>query len=486
MIDKADVLATEKKIFVAALIGLAGTIAILIGFGDKIAGLSGDDAWFMWKAWHLRIDGGVNDPLYGGFGLTLFGRLWVTLLGWGYTLAGWHLWVGHTLSTICILLSATIWFHLTRKLGFRVAQSAVLAVLFIVLDPFIRSGLSARPEAVVWLLTSCAVLFISERHYIVAGFIAGLAIESHQMGIVSLAYCAAWQSRVHWENPGAGFKSSYLQPGIRVCMGLFGAAILYFALHFSAIESVGGLSATASHLEQHVNWGNTFFSYIQQGGLRTAWTVLIAALALAAYLSTKAWRNEPLPFFIAAFVSLTFFLEPHAAAVYFIYFFACVPLALVSVFSGTRSLMALLISLTAVSWTGYTTLAFEARGFSETNFEHFLMSKLGEPGTPVIADVAFWPLLHDHVNLQPLNLERTLLAEGKPFDLVLESGGNINYKPSSDSKSPTLGQESRVRTYNLGYSKPFDVVEFPAGSVPLYFTLGRHEQAWIYHLNGAP
>src|SRR5207342_1982027 len=110
----------------------------------------------LWKAWHLRVDGGLEDTLFGGYGVKLFGRIWVELLATAYQLTGWDSVGGRILSSLSIAGAAAIWYRLGGRIGLTKEQRLTLALLLVVLLPYVKAGLIARPEAIVWFLTSLA------------------------------------------------------------------------------------------------------------------------------------------------------------------------------------------------------------------------------------------------------------------------------------------------------------------------------------------
>jgi hypothetical protein len=410
-----------------AYLALAGTLCIMLLGGEQMVGLQADDSWYMWKAWHLARDHAIDDPLFYGHGVTLFGRIWVEMLAAAYTVFGWRLSVGHFLSALCVAGSAAIWYRLAREMGLSASRCAALTALLVTLLPFTRIGLTARPEAFVWFLTSAAILLFDRRWYFVAGVCAGLAIETHQMGIVSLAYIVAWASRFRWGGlPGKKILVTHVSL-MSLAGGLAVGVAVWLNFHVAFVSSPMGTAAVAN-LGQSVTWHTPLVAYfLDNSMLRRLWVGALCLVAIAVYLRARGWRTEPLPLLIAGCIFTTYLLVPNASQYYFTYLFTSVALIFVVAPGSSTRLAVCLATLVVISWVGYLSAIYLGRNYSQEDMERQVAAKLPDRNLAVVVDPALWPLVRDRERVAGVDDLAKFLDQGSPFYLVVPPswGGEI-------------------------------------------------------------
>jgi hypothetical protein len=422
------------------------TAVLLLSCGAQLAGLEMDDPWYMWFAWRLA-HGHLTDPLFGAAGTQMFGRVWVWLLSQAYAHHSWHLGAGHLLSAACIYAAALIWVQLGRRLGLSWGQVLVLAVLLIVYHPFLRAALSARPEAFIWLLASLALLCLDIRLGFLAGLLAGLAAETHPMGLVVVVYLAAWIWRMLpvWGRPLT--RKLALQIGAGLVIAFLG----YLSLHGTYLLALwqGDVELGFAAL---TSFRTPIVAYLAGGNLlrRAAALLLIAGSSLV-YLSTGAWRKEKLPLYLLFAMGLLFVAVPRANELYFVYVAPVFLLALVCSLTGFRVHAATVLLATLPCLGVYIWLAYNNRAYSESAIERVLQSELGGADESVLTTSAFWPALRCQANIVSVQDYPREIQSGDAFFVLLQSGQNLalDFPRDTEVRHIRLGPRADFLIYHV-------------------------------------
>ena len=407
-----------RFIAVLAFLAVAGTTAAALLYGNQITGVVTDDSWYMWKAWHLHADGRIDDPLFGGFGVELFGRIWVTLLLIAYRIGGWQLVDGHALSTLCMLGAAAIWYALGKQIGLTRPQRAVLAALLVVLIPFTHAGLSSRPEAFVWFLTSLAVLCFDRRLPIAAGILVGVAFETHPTGLVGIAYLIAWAWRTTW--PRLPFRTALTTPKQLALLGagLVVGLLIWTALHTSFLLAPGSNPQKIVH---EVNWTPFVYNYVRWAPISVIDRLLVAFVSGATalvYFWRKGWVRYPFESALFLTVGLFLLLFPHIIPFYSLYIFPVVVLVLVRQPTSNTILAVSFIAIVLLSWTDDAIAILGRRSYTPDETQRQITAALDGDGRRVLVFEAYWFALRTRQNLGGFQEFPAILADNKPFDLV--------------------------------------------------------------------
>lgn len=443
---------TETRIAIACLVAIPITLLMMVLAGGQMQGPDVDDGWFFWKAWNLRELGGLDDQRFRGFGVTLFGRIWIETLASAYQLTGWRLIAGRVLSTLCITGAAAIWYQLGKRLGLNRSQRIILALLLILLLPYTKAGIVARPEAFVWLLTSFAVLMLDRRRFFAAGLVAGLAIESHQMGIVSLAYLAAWSWRARTPNPAMPALDLNWKATASIAGGLSVGGAIYLALHLGPLLSASSANIAIA-LERQLNWHTALIEYfLNHSVLHRLWVGALIVAATSVYVAQRGWCREPFPAMIFVCVLVSYLIEPHGNPFYLIYIFLPVAFVFASLPNAIhRTLIA--AAIIAVSWAGYLGNIVANRHYSAHVLSEHLDATLSHSNEPILVEPRYFPMLFRRSNLAGIGDLPEYVQGGRPFYVV----------------APSI---LRAQTRS----------SLPAGSTETEINLGPNATAFVFHV----
>jgi hypothetical protein len=416
-----------RLIVVLAILAIAGTTATAMIFGYQMTGVVTDDSWFMWKAWHLHADGGLDDPLFGGFGLELFGRIWVTLLLFFYQAGGWQLAAGHALSMLCMLGASAIWYVLGAQIGLTKPQRAVLAALLVIFIPFIHAALSSRPEAFVWFLTSLAVLCFDRKRPILAGILVGVAFETHPTGLVAIAYLFAWAWRTTW--PRLPFRSPLATPRLlaQLALGLVIGVLVWGALHTDFLLAPG---SNPQKIAGQVNWTPFVYNYVRWAPISIVERLLVAFVSGATalvYFWRRGWQRYP--FESALFISVALFLLlfPHIIPFYCLYIFPCVVLVLVRQPTSNTFLAISFTVAVLLSWTDNAAAILSRRSYTPAETQRQITAALDNDGRRVLVFEAYWFAVRTRKNLGGFREFPAILDDHKPFNLIAPSWAPTAY-----------------------------------------------------------
>lgn len=400
---------------------MAVTGFLVMTFAPQLTGLDIDDAWYMWFTWRFVKESSLSDPMFFSNGTQLFGVSWVAVLGSAYALGNWSLDAGHFVSTACIIGVASIWYRLGLRLGWSKHECAAVAALLVVMLPFVRAGLSARPEAFILLLASAAVLALETGHGLVAGLLVGLAIETHPLGIISLGYVLGWSWRQRaWPLP-AGQRDRVITRKVILWLGIglaLGAAY-YLVLHAGFIHRT--LAEQTKRMQTMASWNTAVVAYFQAGDLRRRlWDGLLLLCAVGAYFGTTTWRREPFVMMGGVCVLAVLFALPRANPFYYVYFAPFVAFALALSVHGRVARLATVAVVAIIGWVGYAAVAIASSSYSPESLNRALQARLHGSGAPVVVSAMLWPALRCEANVVSISETGSLLAQNRPFYVVTD------------------------------------------------------------------
>jgi hypothetical protein len=419
----APPIARDKGIWTLIILSAACLLAVILVAwlaGEQLVGLEMDDPWYMWFAWRLA-HGHLTDPLFGAAGPQLFGRVWIWLLSKAYAVGGWRLAAGHAVSLSCLIAAAAIWLRLGRRLGLRLEQAVLLAVTLVAYYPFLRAGLSARPEAFIWFLTSLAMLVLDARQPFLAGVLAGVAAETHPMGLVALVYLGAWIWRMR---PSWGIKRT-LRSLLWLFAGLAIASLSYLAVHGAYLLALLSGEVTSGFAAM-MSFRTPVLAYLDSGDvLRRASAALLIVASLSVYVATGSWRREKLPLYLLVAIGVLFVIVPRANELYFVYFAPILLLALIVSLSSPLAQLAAFLTITLPCLGIYAVFAFANRGYSEMAMEQALGHELAGTGEPVLTTSIFWPALRCQASMASIQDFPEMIRGGGSFYVLLQNGQDL-------------------------------------------------------------
>ncbi len=280
--------------FASAIVAITVVYAALFGvFRPENA----DDAWYGSYLHNWLHKGIARDVVYADglddgafFGVRCFGKTQAFLYGPILDRAGWTKPAMHGISIVLVLASACLWRATLRRLRFTSASATTLALLMLIVEPFFCAANQARPDALVFALASLSAWFASRGWLTAAGLTAGLAMETHPMGVAALTFVAA--VRFAAEDAPRNLRSCGGET-VRLAMGLALASSYYFMLH---ADVVANLPAALAHGASSLLAGdNPLYQYFLETRYRRHLPELVAILvSLAMFWRLRPWRDHRL------------------------------------------------------------------------------------------------------------------------------------------------------------------------------------------------
>lgn len=265
-----------------------------------------DDAWVMAWAYNWLHHGAQTDNVFrDGSYVLVFGKLMWLVYGGALELFGWSKANALHVSTALIFATGACWYGIARRLGWSATTGLTLAATIVLLDKIVEAGALCRPEAMVLLWISGALLAFAHERYLLAGLLAVAGAETHPMALTSLFYILAWtltHHRKYRENPA----NTARKVGWFALGGALGVAV-YVGLHWDALQSgqvakvlagsdkfAGAARSEWTYLDRHFQWHSQL-------------ELLIFVFALFAWLQQKAWRDCAFPLLVVVCVVVSAF-----------------------------------------------------------------------------------------------------------------------------------------------------------------------------------
>ena len=205
-----------------------------------------DDAIFLSFA-HTHVVRGMEGDLCfgatagsGGYGgVTFFGKTFTYLYGYLLNFLGWTKGHAHLISTFIIFLAAITWVAILKQLGFSRRLTVFFGLALLIVEPFFSAANQARPDALVFLLATLALLCSVRGWFVAAGFLATVSMEIHPVGMIAFLWATAAAIALRWSAPQPKrFTGGTmgLQLGIGVVLGV----LYYLALHHRNLAALSG------------------------------------------------------------------------------------------------------------------------------------------------------------------------------------------------------------------------------------------------------
>lgn len=236
---------TVKKNWIAGLFGIAAFFYIFLNGIFRIENI--DDAWFLSFAHQYLTRNVFDDAVFGAtpqtgstghlFGIFCFHAygLWLDWLGWTKASA-------HLLSTLFLFAASVLWYFTLKKVkGITPAVAGVFCWLLIFMEPYFYAAHSARPDALVFFLSSLSLFLASRGFWGTGMFVAACGFETHAMGGIAFFWLAVWWWTQGRPRKAAGPAVLGLAAGGLLYIGLHGAYLSIWATLFDAQEKIGRL-----------------------------------------------------------------------------------------------------------------------------------------------------------------------------------------------------------------------------------------------------
>ena len=260
-----------------------------------------DDAWtisFFYNFLHKHI---VNDPLFGAphGGVQYFGIIQAYIYGPFLDAFGWTRDNIYLISSALILASMLIWVFILKKLRFPLETIGGLVCIFLMLETTLSTAFRSRPEALLLLSSSIALLFTTYNRYFWAGLFCMLSFEIYPIGVISFAYVAAGFLHQYLKNENR--KKYLLSSSAFMMAGVVLGIAIYLGLHHQYLCTIVSTISKASNASFVNNSVIAYFFETQY--LRHIPELLLIVLSIVLYFLKKMYLGGNL--FTIIFLSIT-------------------------------------------------------------------------------------------------------------------------------------------------------------------------------------
>lgn len=223
-----------------------------------------DDPASLFLAYNYVVNGNALDTVFVGpdndpVGVIFFRKTYALLYGHILSGLGWTYAKAQMISAAFVFLAGVFWFLAMKKMGYGNTFRIVFLALFFYLEFSFMAATSLRQEAMELFFQSFGLYLFLSRRYFLAGMVYAIAIESHPMGLLHLAYPLAW-TMTHTSESDNSRRTLFIMSG-----GLVAGVCYYFWLHPVSIPDLTRfLSANTGRTEKesilHLGaLGNYFF-----------------------------------------------------------------------------------------------------------------------------------------------------------------------------------------------------------------------------------
>jgi hypothetical protein len=188
----------RRSVSVHAGLLIAAAVAVWVALFGCMRPHNEDDAWSLSCAYNYLHKGIARDFVYAdgpaegvGMGTELFGITHAYLYGAVLDRVGWSKNAAIGISAILMILALPLWYGTLRRHGYERVRALIFCGMMALAEPVVSAGQTARPDALAFLLVSLAVWLAAGERYLLAGVAAGLAFETHAMGLMAIPLVGA-------------------------------------------------------------------------------------------------------------------------------------------------------------------------------------------------------------------------------------------------------------------------------------------------------
>ena len=356
-----------------------------------------DDPWTLSFLYNWLTSGVVVDVTFGNAysrnggqdGLEHFGKLQAFVYGSVLQFFDWNRNIAHVISSLLVLSSIPMWFHIVKRISQNSVPPVVFAVCLFVSEPIVSASNGARPEALAFLLLTGAVYATTLNRLFMGGLLSLLAFEVHPMGAIALPYSLAVVLSSKWLPEDT---LSYGKAFVRYAAGASVGLAVYVALHLDDIGTF--LSATVS--SNGSEFGRSLLMYAFSANyFRHVPEAIAFGLALLTFVLTGLWRRERATtlLLLAATVSLLLFRRGNHH--YMIYYAPVALLVGYAVLSRIRSWIVPVVLFCTLMVAQYGITAWRNSGFEINSYVEEMRRQVPPTGAPVVAEFNGWFAFYD-------------------------------------------------------------------------------------------
>ena len=255
-----------------------------------------DDTWFVSEAYHYVSTGKTEDVLFrtpdAPDRVLLFGKTFFYIYGRFFAAAGWTKSNAHILSSIFIWLSAGLWFLIARQLNFSGQLQKLFPLSILIFPAFFSAANIARPDALIFFLSTLTFLLFLKRLYFLSGFALLISLECHLMGMTGFFYILSY---VIFERKTFLSNKQKLIGSIAFFLtGTALGAFYYYSLHkvdfsFEKLRTVLSLKKEMSDFK----FGFIIRYFVRDFWYRHVWELLLIITSAGLFIKNRLWRYQP-------------------------------------------------------------------------------------------------------------------------------------------------------------------------------------------------
>jgi hypothetical protein len=351
--------------------------------------------------------------------VTFFGKTFTYLYGTLLNFLGWTKSHAQLISTSIVFISALVWMAILKQLGFSRRLSVFFCLALILVEPIFGAANQARPDALVFLLASLALLFFVRGRFVAAGFLAVVSMEVHPAGIISFFWSAGAAMAMRLSSPQSG-RSAFGTMGLPLAMGLALGVLYYLGLHHRNLSALSGA----------LTGGNTgvVFSIPIEYFFKTKYYRHLPELAL--FLACALWflgkglyrKNRVISVFLLATLAFATLLR-RPSFMYMIYVYPAFLLLVFWIFEQGQRLRTIMILWLLYLLPQYAFVYVQNRDWDFSGYLAKVQQAVPAEATPVVGRVNDWFAFRTRPfyavdyfgDFRNLNLREFYLVEGEAF-----------------------------------------------------------------------
>jgi hypothetical protein len=367
-----------------------------------------DDAWFLAFSYNYFKFGEILDRTFNAGtteGLLFFRKTGAFFYGYILSKIGWDYGKAQFLSALLMVGSGWLWFLALKKLDFKPNERNSFILLFFYMEFSFAASTSLRYEPLILFFQSAALLLFLQKRYFLTGLVSLIAMETHPIALLNLAYpigiIATSYPLVH----GSGFIHKLKSKQHEIFYFLLGCIVglayyfylhplsltnLYQFLYLNSIQGVGEYYDTKLGILGLYFFSTKYFRHIPE--------LIILIIALYLFLHNRIDKNRP---FILIWVSLLIilsFLRPiftYAAII-----FPAFIVLMISSFQAIRKLNLLLIIFICLMVPQYFAVYYLNHDWNRNTYFTEIKSIAPKEDLPVVGSAMSWFALKENQNFK--------------------------------------------------------------------------------------
>ena len=232
-------------------------------------------------------------------GLMFFRKTGAFFYGYILNIVGWDYGKAQLLSALLMVSSGWFWFLALKKLHFKPAERTAFLMLFFYMEFSFAAATSLRYESLILFFQSAAILLLLQKKYFLVGLISSIAVETHPIGVLNLAYLigimASSYAHIHSSDFTHRLKVNQREI-IYFFLGCIVGVAYYFYLHPLSLTSLyqflylNSIQGVGEHYDTKLGILGLYFFSTKY--LRHIPELIIIIVALYLFISNQIYKNR--------------------------------------------------------------------------------------------------------------------------------------------------------------------------------------------------